>query len=64
PDPDAIRATLAIAATKHLRDNKQLYVESRGEALLFYQSEKLLSARDVRSLLQFAVAFTDGLAIG
>ena len=64
PDPDAIRATLAIAATKHLRDNKQIYVESRGDALLFYQSEKLLSARGARRLLQFAVAFTDGLAIG
>jgi len=39
-------------------------VESRGDALLFYQSEKLLSARGARRLLQFAVAFTDGLAIG
>lgn len=55
PDPAAIRACLVPGATALLRDNKRLYVDSRGSCLLLFESEKLLSARQVHSLLDQAL---------
>jgi hypothetical protein len=61
PDQNAIRACLVPAATAMMRDNKRLYVESRGSALLVYESEKQLSVKRTRELLGWALAFAQAL---
>ena len=55
PDHNATRACLVPAATALLRDNKRLYVDSRGSALLVFESEKQLPARRIHALLDKAL---------
>ncbi len=61
PDHNAIRACLAPAATALLRDNKRLYLDSRGSALLVFESEKQLSVRRVHALLDKALLLVKGM---
>jgi hypothetical protein len=62
PDREAVQRTLTVEATRHLRNNKHVHVESRGHVLLVYKSETLLSARSTLNLLELAIGFADGLA--
>ncbi len=61
PDPDAIRACLFPAATTLLRDSKPIYLDSRGDCLLVFISEKLLSAKQTHQLLGRAIALANAL---
>lgn len=61
PDPSAIRACLVPAATALLRGNKRLFVDSRGPALLVFESEKQLSARRIHALLDKALRLANAL---
>lgn len=61
PDPDAIRACLFPAATAILRDSKPIYLDSRGDYLLVFVSEKLLSVKQTHGLLERAIPLANAL---
>lgn len=62
PDPDAIRACLFPAATTLLRDSKPIYLDSREDCLLVFLTEKLLSVKQTRRLLDRAIALANALS--
>lgn len=55
PDHDAIRHVLTPSVLELLGRNRDLFVESCGDALLFYEPEALLSSRQMERVLEFAL---------
>ena len=60
PDHAAIRAALTPGAMRLLRGNRRVYVDCRGDVLLFYESEILLSARRLERLLALRARLRQG----
>ncbi len=64
PDHPAIRRVLSPAITRYLRLEGELSIESRGHALLFYETKTLLSHQRIHGILGLAMRMAGDLVSG